>query len=437
MLAAGDDGRDSSGEDPGSARSLEFPLPLGPGNIEALEEEAPAVSVPMGDDEHTQETPAAASAPSVAVVEYDDDERLPEDGGDASPQPEPMWREAEREIPTDAGEGIEPAASWPGDGVAADDPLHSPPLRADVAAVALEDAYQQSVGGLPGDPQVQAAQETIPIAPGAARGTSRFQFEPIPYDDEPKTPAPAWDERSGRQSTMEPMISDWADDRVTDVPGAARAAAAAATYRTNRPQRATRGLRPIPRPVARKGRALWILVSSAVLIAAAVLGFVLFDGAGRAEPEAVAAEVVAPPVAATVDAPPTEAPLADTVAATGEVAVPAPAEAAPVEAEPQGAIAAEPAPEAAPVAEAAHSPHAEPPPPPGSVALPPTPPAQKAFLRCPPNTCQRFGDLVMVNRGPLKLYADANCKKPIPAMFASGQTVVATGTDCFAVELPR
>ncbi len=238
---------------------------------------------------------------------------------------------------------------------------------------------------------------------------------------------------------MKPMISDWAEDQVTDVPDAARAAAAA-TYRSDRPQRATRGLRPIPRPVAKRGRGFWLLLASGLIAAVALLGFLVFGGAGGVEPVAEAAETapetLVPPVATSVEAP-AAVPSTVEVAPTVEVVppTPTPVEAAPVEREPLGAPPAAPEPPAA--AAAAHGVEAEAPTPPSTVPLAPTPPALKAFLRCPPNACQRFGDLVMVNRGPLKLYADPSCKKPISAVFASGQTVVAAGADCFAVELPR
>ncbi|HND31335.1 MAG TPA: hypothetical protein PLA94_15140, partial [Myxococcota bacterium] len=67
----------------------------------------------------------------------------------------------------------------------------------------------------------------------------------------------------------------------------------------------------------------------------------------------------------------------------------------------------------------------------------PAPVAPPLWLRCPPQSCERFGDLVMVNRGPLKLYSDPACKKPASGMIAAGQTVLATGTDCFAVNSGR
>jgi hypothetical protein len=71
--------------------------------------------------------------------------------------------------------------------------------------------------------------------------------------------------------------------------------------------------------------------------------------------------------------------------------------------------------------------------------LPAPIPPLSAYLACPAHACERFGNLVMVNRGPLTLYSDPACKKPIKAKFSGGQTikVAATATTCYAVTVPR
>lgn len=58
------------------------------------------------------------------------------------------------------------------------------------------------------------------------------------------------------------------------------------------------------------------------------------------------------------------------------------------------------------------------------------------WLRCPAGSCERIGNLVMVNRGPLQVYGDPNCKRPVKALIAVGQTLTAEAKDCFPVELP-
>ena len=73
----------------------------------------------------------------------------------------------------------------------------------------------------------------------------------------------------------------------------------------------------------------------------------------------------------------------------------------------------------------------------GITALPKPVPSRvhPAWLRCPPGACERYGNLVIVNRGPLQLYADPACKRPIHEKFAVGQTVVADAPSCFTVDL--
>ncbi len=77
---AGDDG--AEGPAPASARGPALPLPLGPGNIKEVTEEEPQLSGALGDGTH--ETLSATPAPTVTLIEYDDDEQLPEDAGDLS-----------------------------------------------------------------------------------------------------------------------------------------------------------------------------------------------------------------------------------------------------------------------------------------------------------------------------------------------------------------
>ena len=356
---------DTAAASPTDVEVPNFPLPIGPGRIEELDEPDTSLAAEVTENLAPLPVPTPANPPTIAMVEMEEDELPPEN---------PDLRLPRAEAPDEGDHGDPPASR-----------------ATDIVEAAL------------------------PVRPQSAEiGWEAEDHPPLQEkrDDSGRPPFSEEDPRDARQPTLKPIIGDEEDRDDTS-------AAAGGTHRLDRPSPGIRGLRPIPRPTPRRGRRYLLLAAAGLLSGLAVWGALSVRGAGSTDASLAEAPVSPENVAADVPpaSPPAEAALPGSASPGSEAA---PATTAEVPATAEGPVAAE-----APVAPESHAPPT------------PAPVAPPLWLRCPPQSCERFGDLVMVNRGPLKLYSDPACKKPASGMIAAGQTVLATGTDCFAVNSGR